>query len=84
MVGSDDLWNDTRRISGSGRSFKPNTAQVIAEYLKNIRDIIAKEHFEDSEIINFDESSFYMDSIGNHSVATKGARKVYARTTGKE
>ncbi len=35
-----------RRISGSGRSFKPNVAQVVAEYLKNVRDIIANDNFE--------------------------------------
>lgn len=73
-----------RRISGSGRAFKSDTAQVVTEYLRSVREIIATEQFEDFEIINFDESSFYMDSVGNYSVATKGSRKVYARTTGKE
>ena len=73
-----------RRISGSGRSFKPDTAKVTTDYLKELRSIIALHNFQPNEIINGDESSYYMDSVGSTSVATKGSRKVYAKSTGKE
>ena len=41
---------------------------------------MAKEFTED-EIFNFDESLFYMDSVGNYTVSNKGPRKTYTATT---
>ena len=73
-----------RRISGSGRAFKPDAVKVTVEYLKEVRKTITEYNFQPNEIINFDESSFYMDSVGNYSVASNGTRKNYAKTTGKE
>lgn len=72
----------TRRISGSGRSFKSDTPNTIQEYLVKVRGL--SRNLALCEIINFDESSYYMDSVGNMTVATKGARKTYCQTTGKE
>jgi len=78
-------WNFTlRRISGRGTAFKDRTHSVIIKYLCQVSDTIEKHGFKDNEIINFDETSFYMDSVSKRSVATRGARRVYARTTGKE
>ena len=71
-----------RRISGSGRSFKPDTVNTVHEYLKDVRELA--HNYSDDEIINFDESSYYMDAVGNYTVSSKGARKTYAQTTGKE
>jgi len=73
-----------RRISGSGRSFKPDTPIIIAKYLREIRELIREHGFTDDEIFNFDESSFYMDAVGAYTVAQKGSRKTYAKTTGHE
>ena len=66
--------------SGSGWSFKQDTPIIIVNYLKKVREK-AKEFTED-EIFNFDESSFYMETVGNYTVSNKGARKTYAATTG--
>ena len=57
---------------------------MTVEYLKDLRETIKNHNFQLNEIINFDETSFYMDSVGNYSKASKGARKVYAKTTEKE
>lgn len=71
-----------RRISGSGRAFKADTVVTIRDYLLEIRNL-AKDFTED-EIFNFDETSFYMDSVGNYTLAGKGSRKTYASTTGNK
>ena len=73
-----------RRISGSGKAFKSDVVETIKTYIDSVQSIILNGNYGPAEILNFDESSFYMDSVGNYSVSTRGARKVYARTTGKE
>ena len=71
-----------RKISGSGRAFKPDTVNVTLNYLKEVREL-AKE-YSDKEIFNFDETSYYMDAVGNVTIALKGSRKTYAMNTGHE
>ena len=40
--------------------------------------------FSQDQILNFDETSFYMDVPNNYSIKNKGSKKVHVETTGKE
>ena len=69
-----------RRISGSGRSFKPDTVHTIHEYLIQLRETVKR--YSPDEILSMDETSHNMDAVGRTTVSAKGARKTYASSTG--
>ena len=73
-----------RRISGSGRSFPSNLQEIIQKYFDEMRDILRQNQYKDSEIFNFDESCFRLDSPSLTTISHIGARKTYSRTTSHE
>lgn len=73
-----------RRISGSGREFPNNSVEIINDYFKETRYFIESKKFTLNQIINFDETSFYMDMPGNYTLEMKGSRRARCKTTGKE
>ena len=59
-----------RRISNSGRNLPKDCIPKIIEYLDLVHDKI--KGYEPRNIFAFDETSCYMDAIGNYSIETKG------------
>ncbi len=52
--------------------------------MKNIRALREAHSFQDTMVINMDETPLYFDMPGSHSVHKKGAREVRIRSTGAE
>ena len=59
-----------RRISSSGRNLPKDFIEKIKNHLNLVQE--AASRYEPSMILGFDESSFYMDAVGNYSIETKG------------
>lgn len=61
-----------RRISSSGRDLPKNSIDLVLEFFNKIRELIGEHNFTLNQILNMDESSFYMDMPGNYTIAQKG------------
>jgi hypothetical protein len=75
-----DLRN--RRITGCGKNVSKECKTEIINYLKAVEKM--RQNIPLKAIFNFDETSFYMDMPGNYTLAKKGEKRVFAKTTGKE
>lgn len=59
-----------RRITSSGRKLPSDCINIIKEYLNSIQEKV--KNYPPNCIFNFDESSFYMDAVGNYSIEQIG------------
>ena len=59
-----------RRITSSGRNLPKDFIEKIKAYLSLVQEKVDK--YGVASIIGFDESSFYMDAVGNYSVEIRG------------
>ncbi len=59
-----------RRITSSGRNLPKDLIPKLKANLSRLQDKARK--YEWGSILGFDESSFYMDSVGNYSVEVRG------------
>ena len=51
-------------------------------YLKEVFSL--SQNYNHSQIFNFDESSFYMDYVGNYTFEKRGSKRAFCKTSGKE
>jgi hypothetical protein len=59
-----------RRITSSGRNLPKDFIEKIKSYLALVQEKVDK--YGMGSIIGFEESSFYMDAVGNYSVEIRG------------
>ncbi len=71
-----------RRISSSGRTLPADCFDRIVSYLDSIHEKV--KSYNKKSILGFDESSFYMDAIGNFSIEKRGTKRVSVKSTSKE
>ena len=71
-----------RRITGSGKNVSKDCKNEIISYLKAVENL--RQNTPLKAIFNFDETSFYMDAPASYTIAKRGEKKVFAKTTGKE
>ena len=64
-----------RRITSSGRKLPKDFIDKIKEHLSSVQEKVTAYDFD--MILGFDESSFYMDSIGNYTIEIRGIQLYY-------
>jgi hypothetical protein len=73
-----------RRVTGVGKGFPTNLKEIIENFLDEFHRIRLEKNYTDDQVWNFDESAFYMDSLGNYTIEKKGSKRAYCKSTGKE
>lgn len=59
-----------RKITSSGRGVPKDSIESVKEYLGEAYKYA--QQFESGQIINFDQTSLYMDTVGNYTIRPKG------------
>ena len=73
-----------RRATRTGKGFNKQTPIDVCTYLDNFHNTIIQNKYKQEEITNFDESWFGMESPSNYTYESKGSKKAFTKTTGKE
>ncbi|CAF0709703.1 unnamed protein product [Brachionus calyciflorus] len=71
-----------RRITTSGRDLPKNSKDVVLNFVNKCKHELCG--VPRSSIINFDETSIYLDSRSNYTYDQQGAKRVPATTSGNE
>ncbi|CAF0720027.1 unnamed protein product [Brachionus calyciflorus] len=71
-----------RRITTSGKDLPSNCRDVVFDFINKCRHEL--NNVPRASIINFDETSIYIDSRSNYTYDQQGARRVPATTSGNE
>ena len=71
-----------RRITSSGRNLPKDFVEKIIGHLNSVQKKAI--HYATDAILGFDESSFYMDSIGNYSIEIKGSKICNKKSRAKQ
>ena len=48
-----------------------------------MKEVSLSFKYSDTQIFSFDESSFYMDYVGNYTLEKKGSKRALCKTSGK-